>query len=99
MTIDLKISPEIEARVLVAVQDALCGDEMLIAIRQTDANVRTGYWENGYAVAWKSLSRSEKYGQCGTHIVKLNSRDESMLVWGHYDLSEEQALEDQKTRR
>lgn len=51
----------------------------VIRIKQIERDQHDDYWENAYIVAW---TRGPM--KCGTHRVCINSKGESMAMWGHY---------------
>jgi hypothetical protein len=97
MTTHIAIPDEFKERVEAAVKEKLRGDEVVLRIIEKEAISRPDYWERVYVVAWQSESRPEGR-DCGTHRVCINSKGDKMLVWGHYDLSREDALQDTTER-
>lgn len=79
-----------EARVEQAVRDNL-GAYVLKTVL-VERTARTGYWENIYNVAWSKPDES------GTHRVCINGNGEAMCVWGHYMMTDDEALADLKVR-
>jgi hypothetical protein len=49
---------------------------------------RTGYWERIYSVAW--INQNE----CGTHRVCIDSEGKAMCVWGHFQMTADEAIAD-----
>jgi hypothetical protein len=79
------------ARVEQTVRDNLRGARV-IALIETEADQRDGYWERIYMVAW------EREDQCGTHRVCVNSRWEQAAFIGHYDMTGVDAILDMLKR-
>lgn len=97
MTTYIEIPQAYRDRIEAAVKENLIGDEVVLSIKSVENISRPDYWERIYVVAWQSERRAEGR-DCGTHRVCINSKGESMLVWGHWDLTQEQAIQDLTTR-
>lgn len=76
-----------EARIKQAVKDNLGGAEVLKFVLD-EHTTRPGYWERIYNVAWRNQRES------GTHRVCIDSKGNSMCVWGHFLLTPEEAIAD-----
>ncbi len=76
------------ARVEQAVRDNISKDTRIIGLIETEVNEREDYWECIYTVAWTHTMES------GTHRVNINSKNESALFYGNYQMTPEQAIID-----
>ena len=77
------------ARVEQAVKNNVAvGTVRVLGVVEFEISEREGYWERMYYVAWSNEKES------GTHRVCIDSTGASMLVHGHYQLSEEAAKMD-----
>lgn len=81
------------ARVEQVVRDDL-QQAQVIALIEVEVVERPEYWERIYYVAWQKPDSSAypiRERQYGTHRICINSNDEAMCVFGHYDLSRSDA--------
>ena len=76
------------ARVEQAVRDNIRPSARIMALIEHERNERDGYWENIFYVAWSTDT------EAGTHRVCIDSEDRSALFYGHYQLTEEEAVID-----
>lgn len=77
------------ARIEQAVRDNVAGSNgRVLGIVEYDMNEREGYWERIYIVAWSSER------EAGTHHVNIDSNGAEALFYGHYQLSEVDAVFD-----
>jgi hypothetical protein len=77
------------ARVEQAVRDNVAvGKVRVLGVIEVEVIEREDYWERMYYVAWTNERES------GTHRVSINSKDNSALFYGHYQMTEDEAFSD-----
>src|SRR3954464_2466745 len=86
MTIELK---NYLARVEQAVMDNVAvGTVRVLGVIEYEVTEREDYWERIYFVAWSNER------EAGTHRCSIDSKGEAALFYGHYQLTETDAVHD-----
>ena len=74
------------------IENVAVGKVRVLGVIEAEVSEREDYWERMYYVAWVNER------EAGTHRVCIDSKGQSMLVHGHYQLSEDEAVLDMLTR-
>lgn len=81
------------ARVEQAVMDNVAvGTVRVLGVIEHEVSEREGYWERMYFVAWSNER------EAGTHRCSIDSKGASALFYGHYQMTEDEAVTDMLTR-